>query len=77
MLYLRVACHKILAVEIYLGSIILEWLSLNKINMLSYILLFTDEYRYVIALVFLLSHFTLKLCLKFFKQRVGYHLVMI
>jgi hypothetical protein len=32
--------------------------------MLSYIILFTNEYRYVIALVFLLSHFTLKFCLK-------------
>jgi hypothetical protein len=38
--------------------------SLNKINMLSYIILFTDEYHYVIALVFLLAHFTLKFCLK-------------
>jgi hypothetical protein len=30
----------------------------------SYIILFTDEYHHVIALVFLLSHFTLKFCLK-------------
>jgi hypothetical protein len=27
-------------------------------------MLFTDEYRYVITLMFLLSHFTLKFCLK-------------
>jgi hypothetical protein len=32
--------------------------------MLSYIILFPDEYCYVIALVFVLSHFTLKFCLK-------------
>jgi hypothetical protein len=32
--------------------------------MLSYIILFTDEYRYAITLVFLLSHFTLKFCIK-------------
>jgi hypothetical protein len=32
--------------------------------MLSYIILFTDEYRHVITLVFLLSQFTLKFCLK-------------
>jgi hypothetical protein len=32
--------------------------------MLSYIILFTEEYRHVIILVFLISHFTLKFCLK-------------
>jgi hypothetical protein len=32
--------------------------------MLSYIILFTNEYRHVIALVFLLSHFILKFCFK-------------
>jgi hypothetical protein len=34
-----------------------------KINILSYIILFTDEYRDVIVSVFLLPH-TLKFCLK-------------
>jgi hypothetical protein len=32
--------------------------------MLSYIILFTDAYRHVIALVFLLSHFNLKTLFK-------------
>jgi hypothetical protein len=60
MLYLRVARHKILAVEIHVGSSFKNG-SLNRINMLLYIILFTDEYRHVIALVFLL---TLNFCLK-------------
>jgi hypothetical protein len=64
MLYLRVARHKILVVEIYVESNIYEWFSLNIINILSYIILSTDEYRYVIALVFLLSHFYLIILFK-------------
>jgi hypothetical protein len=44
--------------------------------MFSYIILFTDEYRYVIALVFLLAHFTLKFCLKIPAVTPGYHLVI-
>jgi hypothetical protein len=74
MLYLRVARHKILAIEIHVGSIIYEWFCRNKINML-YIILFTEEYRHVITLVFLLSHFTLKFCLEIPTQHAGYHLV--
>jgi hypothetical protein len=44
-------------------------------NMLSYIVLFTNECCHVITLVFLLPHFSLKFCLKFPRQHTGFHIV--
>jgi hypothetical protein len=44
--------------------------TLNKKNILSYIMLFTNECCHVITLMFPLSHFTLKIRLENFRNNV-------